>query len=110
MSNVNQSGWKPSAPNAVTGEHATTTGNRALMLEEPLIFEIGDNETTGVDFAPLPPEREGSTREASGGGPVRSNDDIPSPSSLRSSSQFGRRSVARTDPKAPELALAGGDK
>ncbi|WP_420854350.1 aminomethyl-transferring glycine dehydrogenase subunit GcvPB [Sphingomicrobium nitratireducens] len=29
----------------------TTTGNRALMLEEPLIFEIGDTETTGVDFA-----------------------------------------------------------
>ena len=51
MNEVNQSGWKPSAPTAVTGEHATTTGNRALMLEEPLIFEIGDNETTGVDFA-----------------------------------------------------------
>src|SRR4029453_18447331 len=28
----------------------TTTGNRALMLEEPLLFEIGDTETTGVDF------------------------------------------------------------
>ena len=27
------------------------TGNRALMLEEPLIFEIGGTETTGVDFA-----------------------------------------------------------
>ena len=30
---------------------ATFTGNRALMLEEPLMFEIGDTETTGVDFA-----------------------------------------------------------
>ena len=29
----------------------TTTGNRALMLEEALIFEIGDSETTGVDVA-----------------------------------------------------------
>ena len=29
---------------------ATFTGNRALMLEEPLIFEIGDEETTGVDL------------------------------------------------------------
>jgi glycine dehydrogenase subunit 2 len=29
----------------------TTTGNRALMLEEALIFEIGDCETTGVDLA-----------------------------------------------------------
>ncbi|MHA4836156.1 aminomethyl-transferring glycine dehydrogenase subunit GcvPB [Sphingopyxis sp. MSC1_008] len=28
----------------------TFTGNRALMLEEALIFEIGGSETTGVDF------------------------------------------------------------
>ncbi len=30
------------------------TGNRALMLEEPLIFEIGDEDTTGVDFCLSP--------------------------------------------------------
>ena len=36
--------------------------------------------------APLPPEREGSTREASGGGHVAHGGDMPSPSSLRSSS------------------------
>jgi glycine dehydrogenase subunit 2 len=29
---------------------STYTGNRALMLEEALIFEIGDGNTTGVDF------------------------------------------------------------
>ena len=29
---------------------ATFTGNRALMLEEALIFEIGDSQSTGVDF------------------------------------------------------------
>ncbi len=53
---VNQSGWRPAAP--IKGEGAsatftvnTFTGNRALMLEEPLIFEIGDARTTGVDFA-----------------------------------------------------------
>jgi len=28
----------------------TFTGNRALMLKEPLLFEIGDRDTTGVDF------------------------------------------------------------
>ncbi|WP_447932964.1 aminomethyl-transferring glycine dehydrogenase subunit GcvPB [Sphingopyxis fribergensis] len=28
----------------------TFTGNRALMLEEALIFEIGGSDTTGVDF------------------------------------------------------------
>ncbi|MEJ7934006.1 aminomethyl-transferring glycine dehydrogenase subunit GcvPB [Sphingobium sp. AN558] len=33
---------------------ATATGNRALMLEEALIFEIGSVETTGVDFADAP--------------------------------------------------------
>ncbi len=59
---VNRSGWKPSAPTAATGEApATTTGNRALMLEEPLIFEIGDSDTTGVDFDP-PRNGEGESR------------------------------------------------
>ena len=33
---------------------ATATGNRALMLEEALIFEIGSIDTTGVDFADAP--------------------------------------------------------
>jgi glycine dehydrogenase subunit 2 len=36
---------------ATTG---TFTGNRALMLEEGLIFEQGDYGRTGVDFAPAP--------------------------------------------------------
>ena len=51
---VNQSGWRPTAPEQAEkagGAGAPThTGNRALMLEEPLIFEIGDTKTTGVDF------------------------------------------------------------
>ncbi len=54
MNVINSSGWKPE----MTEEHRagveTFTGNRALMLEEPLIFEIGDSSTTGVDFPPLP--------------------------------------------------------
>nr|WP_241527359.1 aminomethyl-transferring glycine dehydrogenase subunit GcvPB [Sphingomonas turrisvirgatae] len=33
---------------------ATFTGNRALMLDEALIFEIGSLDTTGVDFAEAP--------------------------------------------------------
>src|SRR3546814_14623920 len=37
--------------NAGGADDTTTfTGNRALMLEEPLIFEIGSTATTGVDF------------------------------------------------------------
>jgi glycine dehydrogenase subunit 2 len=47
---VNPSGWRPSAPSGETVEAATVTGNRALMLEEPLLFEIGSIEQTGVDF------------------------------------------------------------
>ena len=31
-------------------EPRTFTGNRALAIEEPLIFEIGSLETSGVDF------------------------------------------------------------
>ena len=48
---VNPSGWRPSAPsNDAAAGADTVTGNRALMLEEPLLFEIGDTESTGVDF------------------------------------------------------------
>jgi glycine dehydrogenase subunit 2 len=36
------------------GEATTFTGNRALMLEEPLIFELGDTGTTGIDLEPKP--------------------------------------------------------
>ena len=33
---------------------ATHTGNRALMVEEPLIFEIGSPDRSGVDFPEAP--------------------------------------------------------
>ncbi|HYJ52433.1 MAG TPA: aminomethyl-transferring glycine dehydrogenase subunit GcvPB [Allosphingosinicella sp.] len=48
---INQSGWRPTAPEASAEAPATFTGNRALMLEEALIFEIGDTQSTGVDIA-----------------------------------------------------------
>jgi glycine dehydrogenase subunit 2 len=65
---VNPSGWRPSSPVNQQGQGATVTGNRGLMLEEPLLFEIGDTETTGVDFDPifLPPRGE-VARSAEGG-------------------------------------------
>ena len=51
MNAVNPSGWRPEAPQSGGGDMpATTTGNRALMLEEPLLFEIGKRDQTGVDF------------------------------------------------------------
>ena len=65
MSTPNASGWKPGTP--VTGHNAmsgpdTATGNRALMLEEPLLFEIGHVETTGVDL----PEPQGGANRLGG--------------------------------------------
>src|SRR5690348_9563579 len=51
---ANPSGWRPTAPANEHGEAETVTGNRALMLEEPLIFEIGTTEQTGVDFGEMP--------------------------------------------------------
>jgi glycine dehydrogenase subunit 2 len=51
---VNPSGWRPSVPGNQQGEAQTVTGNRALMLEEPLIFEIGSTQQTGVDFVEVP--------------------------------------------------------
>src|SRR3546814_16406853 len=47
---INQSGWRPEAPQTGNADAPTFTGNRALMLDEPLIFEIGSTATTGVDF------------------------------------------------------------
>lgn len=46
---------RPTRPVAVAHEgRPTTTGNKALMLEEALIFEIGSHDTTGVDIAVAP--------------------------------------------------------
>jgi glycine dehydrogenase subunit 2 len=48
---------RPTTPEPVKEAHmspGTATGNRALMLEEALIFEIGSTATTGVDFASAP--------------------------------------------------------
>ena len=52
---INASGWRQAmtAGGGAGDAPATTTGNRALMLEEALIFEIGDTTTTGVDLEPV---------------------------------------------------------
>ncbi len=51
---INKSGWKPEMNEAIAGAPLTASGNRALMLDEALIFEIGDTATTGVDMAEAP--------------------------------------------------------
>ncbi|MFU7527600.1 aminomethyl-transferring glycine dehydrogenase subunit GcvPB [Qipengyuania sp. ASV99] len=58
MNAPNKSGWKPQMQVSEDGLHngpPTTTGNRGLMLEEPLLFEIGHAETTGVDLPEIDP-------------------------------------------------------
>jgi len=48
---LNNQGRPTSAGSAaMTEAHPTFTGNRALMQEEALIFEIGRAGTTGVDL------------------------------------------------------------
>ncbi|MGN6124391.1 MAG: aminomethyl-transferring glycine dehydrogenase subunit GcvPB [Sphingomonas oligoaromativorans] len=52
---INQSGWRPEAPVQGGLDAAPTyTGNKALMLEEPLLFEIGGSDRTGVDLPEAP--------------------------------------------------------
>jgi glycine dehydrogenase subunit 2 len=56
MTALNPAGWRPELTAAGGADDTTTfTGNRALMLEEALIFEIGSTETTGVDFDEVAP-------------------------------------------------------
>jgi len=68
---VNPSGWRPTTPANEQGEARTVTGNRALMLEEPLLFEIGSTEQTGVDFecSPAQATAQGAATAAPSGAP-----------------------------------------
>jgi glycine dehydrogenase subunit 2 len=51
VNDFNPAGWRPSlGDSSESAPPRTVTGNRALALEEPLIFEIGDSARTGVDF------------------------------------------------------------
>ena len=50
MNAPNQSGWRPEMGSAAAAPSETASGDRALMLEEPLIFELGRPGTCGVDI------------------------------------------------------------
>ncbi|MFM5947836.1 MAG: aminomethyl-transferring glycine dehydrogenase subunit GcvPB [Novosphingobium sp.] len=52
MNAPNASGWRPEMGTAEAAIPATASGDRALMLEEPLIFELAAPGTTGVDIDP----------------------------------------------------------
>ena len=89
---VNPSGWRPSAPsNQTAGGTATVTGNRALMLEEALLFEIGKRDQTGVDFEAV------STGESRLGGLEREGVDLPGlsePEAVRHYTRLSRQNYA----------------
>ncbi|CAH0496777.1 aminomethyl-transferring glycine dehydrogenase subunit GcvPB [Novosphingobium sp. CECT 9465] len=51
MNELNPSGWRPAMGEASSGGTIETfTSNRALQLEEALLFEIGSSGRSGVDF------------------------------------------------------------
>jgi glycine dehydrogenase subunit 2 len=45
---------RPTRPEGAEASVETFTGNRALMLEEPLIFEMDEADGTGLDFEAVP--------------------------------------------------------
>jgi len=69
---------------AIMGPNGAGKSTLAYVLGGRPGYEV--TEGSVMFTSPLPPKREGSTREASGGGPVLSDRDMPSPPSLRSSS------------------------
>jgi glycine dehydrogenase subunit 2 len=89
---INASGWRPASPSNAPGDtRPTTTGNRALMLEEPLLFEIGSRDQTGVDFDIPPPPGEGDHAQHGGGvarHEIHPRGEAP-PSSLRDATSPG---------------------
>ncbi|MDB5725826.1 MAG: glycine dehydrogenase, partial [Novosphingobium sp.] len=54
MKAPNASGWRPELGEAGEGAPRTVSGDRGLMLEEPLIFELGGGTKCGVDFEDVP--------------------------------------------------------
>lgn len=51
MNVINPAGWRPAMGENVPGTPVQTfTGNRALQLEEALLFELGSADRSGVDF------------------------------------------------------------
>ncbi len=50
MNAPNAAGWRPEMGGNEAATTLTASGDRGLMLEEPLIFELGRPGTCGVDF------------------------------------------------------------
>jgi glycine dehydrogenase subunit 2 len=79
---------RPTRPEAADGAPPTWTGNRALMLEEPLIFELGEEDGCGVDIETFPSPSRGEGQAAHSDARVRAADSDstgphPNPSPLQ---------------------------
>ena len=95
MNDLNPAGWRPEMgpsqhPAHEIAEVQTFTGNRGLLLEESLLFEIGSTGRSGVDFGetaadPLP------------GLPLRARLDLPGlsePEAVRHYTRLSRQNYA----------------
>ena len=89
---VNPSGWRPTVPTNAQVETQTVTGNRALQLEEPLLFESGRLDQTGVD---LPQAKHSAARL---GGLERNRDiglpGVSEPETVRHYTRLSRQNYA----------------
>ncbi|QIL02779.1 glycine dehydrogenase subunit 2 [Sphingomonas sinipercae] len=90
---LNPSGWRPSTPtNDAPGDQPTVTGNRALQLEEPLLFERGSYDQTGVDIEAV------ALDEARLGGLARGRDiglpGLSEPEAVRHYTRLSRQNYA----------------
>ncbi len=54
---LNNQGRPTSAGDVIAAKPATFTGNKALQIEEPLLFEIGRKGVTGVDIDAVTPKK-----------------------------------------------------
>src|SRR4029453_17011825 len=67
------------------------TGNRALMLEEPLLFEIGSRNQTGVDFESAQP---GASRLCGLGSNGLDRPGLSEPEAVRHYTRLSRQNYA----------------
>ena len=98
MSNLNPAGWRPEMgpsqhPQHENPEVVTFTGNRGLMLEEALLFEIGSSDRSGVDFDDVP----GAPLDALGSALRKQPLDLPGlsePEAVRHYTRLSRQNYA----------------
>ena len=93
MSTLNPTGWRPQTPSAEPAAYGarSVTGNRALMLEEPLLFEIGSRNQTGIDLEEM------ESRTGRLGGLERGGLDLPGlsePETVRHYTRLSRQNYA----------------